>query len=235
MHYLYKITNTLNNKIYIGQSNKETERWRQHKYLSRQLYPIQYIHRAMVKYGVENFKYEVIACCLSKEYADETEKTLIDQYDSRNKKYGYNISPGGDIVWNSGLPKERQPMFGKHHKDESKKKISESNKGKIIIITEEQKRKMSDAHKGKTHSQETIEKISSSNQGICRSLETRNRMSQSKMGSKNKTGKFKYTEEQKLEIINLHLSGLSHDKIAIMYNYSSGTISNIIKRYKSNE
>jgi len=95
MHYLYRITDALNNKIYIGQSNKETERWRQHKYLARQNEPVQYIHRAIKKYGVENFTYEVIAQCLTQEDADETEILLIKQYDSRNKDKGYNVAP----VW----------------------------------------------------------------------------------------------------------------------------------------
>jgi len=144
MHYLYKITDNLNNKVYIGQSNKETERWRQHKYLARQDEPIQYIQRAIKKYGVENFTYEVIAMCLTQEDADWTETELIKQYDSQNKEFGYNIAPGGDHSWNAGLPSEQQPMYGKHHTEESRKKISESNIGKEMPPhTDEWKQNMS--------------------------------------------------------------------------------------------
>jgi hypothetical protein len=49
----------INQKIYIGQSNKETERWRQHQYLARQENPIQYIHRAIKKHGINNFTISV--------------------------------------------------------------------------------------------------------------------------------------------------------------------------------
>src|ERR1017187_925056 len=104
MYYLYKIINMLNNKVYIGQSNKEKERWRQHKYYARQEKPIQYIHRAMAKYGIENFAYEVIAACVTQVDTDEIETQLIKQYDSRNKSYGYNIAPGGNASWNRLKP-----------------------------------------------------------------------------------------------------------------------------------
>lgn len=97
MHYLYRITNLLNQKVYIGQSNQEKERWRQHKYYSR--YPEktrQYVHRAMAKYGINNFIYEVIACCKTQDEANLTEDILIDQYDSKNVNKGYNIASGGN-------------------------------------------------------------------------------------------------------------------------------------------
>lgn len=143
MHYLYRIMDTLSGKVYIGQSNKENERWRQHKYFARQEEPIQYIHRAMKKYGIENFIYEIIAMCRTQEDADKTEIEIIKQYDSRNKEYGYNVAPGGDHAWNVGLPSELQPMYGKHHTEESRKKISESNMGKIAPHTEQWKIDMS--------------------------------------------------------------------------------------------
>jgi group I intron endonuclease len=159
MHYLYKITDTLNNKVYIGQSNKETERWRQHKYLARQDMPIQYVHRAMKKYDIENFTYEVIAMCKTQEDADQTEMLLIKQYDSHNKDNGYNVALGGDHAWNAGLLKEQQPMFGKHHTEESKLKSSISNTGKKKPKTEEWRKQMSEAHKGQVRSPEAIKKM----------------------------------------------------------------------------
>jgi GIY-YIG catalytic domain. len=63
MHYLYRITNQLNGKVYIGQSNNK-RRWSQHKYFAKHPEQTgQYIHNAMAKYGVENFIFEVIATC----------------------------------------------------------------------------------------------------------------------------------------------------------------------------
>ena len=65
MGYIYKIENLLNHKIYIGQTTKEraTDRFSQHRYLARHLEQetsISYLHRAMNKYGVHNFSFEVI-------------------------------------------------------------------------------------------------------------------------------------------------------------------------------
>lgn len=149
MFYLYKITNQLSQKVYIGQSNKETERWRQHKYFSRQEKPIQYIHRAIAKYGVENFTYEVIAMCKKEDDVDELETQLIKQCDSQNKLYGYNIAPGGETPWNRGLPREQQPMFGKKQSEFFLKRMSEVHTGKLAPHSQEWKDNMSKTMKGR--------------------------------------------------------------------------------------
>lgn len=96
MHYLYRITNCLNNKVYIGQSDNANRRWAYHKNQATKKKPAQYINRAMKKYGIDNFQFEVIATCLTQEDADEIEVLLIQQYDSRNNENGYNIKSGGD-------------------------------------------------------------------------------------------------------------------------------------------
>lgn len=148
MQYLYIIQNILNGKLYIGQTNDPSRRWTFHKTMSR-CNQIQYIHRAMAKHGIKNFVFKVIATCCTQEDADFTETQLIVQYDSRNKKIGYNLAPGGDVAWNKNLPKEQQPMYGKNHSEESKRKISESQKGIAKPKpSEETKRKMSSSHKG---------------------------------------------------------------------------------------
>ncbi|MGI0058802.1 MAG: GIY-YIG nuclease family protein [Nitrosotalea sp.] len=129
MFYLYTITNTLDSNIYVGQTVKPKERWSQHKAYARNEKPIQYIHRAMAKHGVDNFVCEVVAICRTQEDADEVETQLIRQYGSLDKNKGYNLSPGGDIAWNRGLPKELQPMHGRQHSKKTKKQISLSNVG----------------------------------------------------------------------------------------------------------
>src|SRR5208282_6002188 len=72
MHYLYRITDALNNKVYIGQTVDNKKRWMQHKsYAKNPEKTGQYIHRAMNKYGVENFTFEIIGAIrkkLSKNY-----------------------------------------------------------------------------------------------------------------------------------------------------------------------
>lgn len=92
MHYLYRITNLPNKKVYIGQTVNDKKRWVQHKRLAMSPDKTgQYIHRAMFKYGVENFIYEVIAQCITQYDANEIEAQLIIQKDSINKGKDWNI------------------------------------------------------------------------------------------------------------------------------------------------
>lgn len=65
MGYIYKITNKINNKIYIGQTIKErpSDRYSQHRYLANhpeQEKGISYLHRAMALDGLDNFQFEII-------------------------------------------------------------------------------------------------------------------------------------------------------------------------------
>lgn len=93
---IYKITNTLNNKCYIGCSTDIENRWKSHrqrafvegKEFDKPLY------RAFRKYGIENFKFEVLSEC-KKEELGELEKVFIQYYNSY--KNGYNATVGGDI------------------------------------------------------------------------------------------------------------------------------------------
>lgn len=165
MHYLYKITDTLNDKIYIGQTIDNDRRWKRHKYSSKQENPVQYISRAIKKHGEENFIYEIIATCKTSKDADETEKILIIQYDSRNKEKGYNLAPGGNYI-----------MLGRHHSEETKKKISIAHKG--IKLSEEHKNNLSLAHTGYKMPDDQKENISKSKIGKLKSKETRKKMSQ---------------------------------------------------------
>lgn len=73
---IYKIINTVNGKVYVGQSINIYERWAQHKYKS--IYPEELgynsaIHAAMRKYGFENFIFEIIEEC-EPELLDERER-----------------------------------------------------------------------------------------------------------------------------------------------------------------
>lgn len=94
MGYIYKITNTLNNKIYIGQTIKTVEkRFQQHKNNSNKPYFSQIVlYKAFNKYGVENFICETIEE-VENEQLDEREKYWIDYYDSYFE--GYNSTLGG--------------------------------------------------------------------------------------------------------------------------------------------
>lgn len=168
MHYLYKITNLQNNKIYIGQSNNPEYRWKQHKYDSQRMNPIQYIHRAIAKYGIVNFIHEVIATCNNQEDADFIEDQLIIQYDSRNKDKGYNLKAGGSHGAHSEETKQKQrqatinqiatqghPAAGRIVTEEEKGLHRKARLENPIEYTSELKQKMSDAHIGIKDSDET--------------------------------------------------------------------------------
>ena len=94
---IYKVTNKINGKVYIGQSVDIGRRWREHMTVKDDIY----FHKAIQKYGVENFKWEVIEKCKKKDL-DEREIYWIEYYDSFNK--GYNCTKGGDGNSGEGNP-----------------------------------------------------------------------------------------------------------------------------------
>lgn len=181
MYYIYVIQNKLDLKVYVGQTVNPKKRWCDHKWLSKNK-PEQYIHRAMVKYGIGNFIFQVIDQTDDGYKIDELETGWINWFKSKSKEYGYNISPSGSSAWNRGLPMEQQPMYGKHHSEESKQKISKSNLGKVIPHTKEWRLKMSNILKGHFTSEETKLKISYKHKGKIVSDETKLKMSMVKMG-----------------------------------------------------
>lgn len=88
---IYKITNKINGKIYIGQSNDPTARWRDH-IIGYGNNKISLIHRAIQKYGEKNFTFEILGWF---EDYNEKEKYYIHFYKSL-APYGYNIQVGGE-------------------------------------------------------------------------------------------------------------------------------------------
>lgn len=91
---IYKITNQINGKVYIGQSVNIKERWRRHRTAVNENTNLP-LYRAIQKYGLENFTFEVIEECLKKEL-DEKEIYWIKYYNSINPERGYNLSLGGN-------------------------------------------------------------------------------------------------------------------------------------------
>jgi group I intron endonuclease len=83
---IYKTINLINNKIYIGKDVRD----RNYYYGSGMI-----LKQAIKKYGIGNFKKEIIECCESKEELCEREKYWIEKYHSTNPKIGYNITIGG--------------------------------------------------------------------------------------------------------------------------------------------
>ena len=88
---IYKITNLVNGKVYIGQTIQGiTARWNGHLHKDG----CKFIHNAINKYGRNNFKIEVLEYC-HKDLLDEREIYWISYYNSNDRHYGYNILKGG--------------------------------------------------------------------------------------------------------------------------------------------
>lgn len=100
---IYKITNKINNKSYIGQSIDIERRWKQHTTEPFNDNADTYntlFYRAIRKYGLENFQFEVIEQCL-KEQLNEREKYWIQYYNTyvdNPNSHGYNMTKGGEYT-----------------------------------------------------------------------------------------------------------------------------------------
>ena len=112
MGAIYKITNKINGKIYIGQTSSTTEeRWKGHKYAWHSTRSCPTLYNAFDKYGIENFEIEEIEQCNTKDL-NEREIYWIKQYNSYEE--GYNATVGGEgnrrldyfliyNLWDAGL------------------------------------------------------------------------------------------------------------------------------------
>ena len=197
---VYKTTNLINGKIYVGQDTKNNP-----KYLGSGTL----LKKSIAKYGKENFRKEILESCVDKNLLDEREKYWILTLNSRDLKIGYNIANGGEGT------------TGLKHSAETKEKISKIHKGKklsnehIEIIrkyskqrpkskefleqqscinkhwpigskhTDETRQKMSEYHKanpvrywlGKKRPLDAIEKAKQSNRGFKHSAEHKKKIS----------------------------------------------------------
>lgn len=112
---IYKYENKINHKIYIGQTNNLERRKREH--LIGHSYRTSLIERAIQKYGIENFNFEVIE--RTEDY-DKREKYWINYYRSY-KPYGYNICEGGGYLPNQQKENHSQVIIT----EETARKIQE--------------------------------------------------------------------------------------------------------------
>lgn len=188
---VYKITNKVNLKVYIGQSINIRTRWKDHiNSLNRGNSHSILLQRAWNKYGQENFSFEILELC-EEDMLDEIEIKYINIYDACNN--GYNIESGGNEnkhlaektkqkighanrgrrhsekskrKMSESRTGENNGMYGKHHSDEAKQKMSEAKKGKPgTPRSDYQKERARLANLGKEKSEETRRKISEANKG----------------------------------------------------------------------
>ena len=166
-YVVYKITNKINNKIYIGVTNNTKLRWSangsQYRDTSKEGNRRPFWN-AIKKYGWDNFEKEVIIRNLTKEQAYEKEVQMIKIFNSTNRNIGYNLSPGG----NGGVIYKEHPrgMLGKKHTLENNIRQKEfmSNKQNNPMFNGKTVWGKTHPHpkgmKGKSHSEEKRRQIS---------------------------------------------------------------------------
>ena len=194
---VYCHTNRINGKKYIGQTTRTLKErigndGKGYSY---------YIGQAIKKYGWENFETEILEEIESEDLnelhlkLDEREIYWIVFYDTTNT--GYNITEGGNssLAWTDSM-REKLSKTNKGHpvSDETKRKISEANKGrKRPPVSEETRKKLSEANKrrktfgsrkGQKTSEETKKKLSEAHKG--------KKMSKESMEKRTKTRRDKY-------------------------------------------
>ena len=165
---VYKHT-TPSNKVYIGitSQNNISRRWQNgFGYKNNK-----HFFNAIIKYGWENIKHEILYTNLTKEQACDIEIQLINAYQSNKSKFGYNQSNGGEYGRN-GVP-----------------------------LSEETKNKLSLAHKGKHLSEKTRHKCKINNLGKHKCSEiNRKKLSEKRKGKGNPMYGHTFTKEHKYKL-----------------------------------
>jgi group I intron endonuclease len=201
MMIVYKTTNLINNKIYVGKDSHSNP-----KYLGSGVL----LKQAFKKYGRENFIKEILEVCETPKQLDEREIFWIAELQATKREIGYNLAQGGtggktrETPWNKGISpsaetreKLRQKSLGGKGNTiphipwnkglkidvltpETREIIREKNLGQKRSV--ETKLKMSVASKGKPKSEEHKAKLSVVNKGKKLSALTKTKMSEARKG-----------------------------------------------------
>jgi group I intron endonuclease len=143
MYSIYLITNSINEKKYVGKTSLSApDRWKQHLN-DTQKGRNGRIGRAIRKYGKDSFQIITIDNASNNERACEFEKYYIALYETHKKSIGYNLTMGGD---------------GGTFTEEGRKKLSEKSK-KMWAENYDYMRSVMPSFAGHKHSPETIEKL----------------------------------------------------------------------------
>lgn len=201
---IYKITNKINGKLYIGQTIHPNRRWIEHKQKARHGQDLFPIHLAIKKYGEENFLFEIIEWT---ENYDNEERRLIKEFNTLCPN-GYNIGKGG----------ENYVMYGE---DNPRNRVKNSDIP--LIIQDLKENKMTDRAIAQKYNL-TDKIIADINHGYT------HKQSNEIYPIRKRSGCQKLTLDQVAEIKDLlSTTLLSYQELADKYNVSKGTIASINK------
>ena len=216
---VYMHRNKINNKKYIGITKTSLTKRWGNNGSGYRSNKQPLFSRAIEKYGWDNFEHVVLFENLSQNEACDKEVELITKYKTQDPKYGYNIQPGGQLG-NAGVK----------FSDESKKKMSDAKKG--CTLTEEHRRKISESckgHKPCVHTEETKKKLSDLNKGKKLSEETKKRISESLTGIKRSPETLQKRKSHNPMLVRVYCPelGMEFDCIADAAKYTGAQRSNI--------
>lgn len=196
---IYKITNLINGKIYIGQSQHPNRRWVEHCSHAKNNTDQYPIHLAINKYGKDNFKMEILEW--TEDY-NNRENQLIKEYNSYCPN-GYNVINGGP----------NPVMYGENHPRDKVK-----DKDLPLIIQDLKENKLTDREIAKKFNL-TDKIIADINHGYSHKVDNIT------YPIKIKKGRQKLTEQQADEIkYLLKTTKLSYSEIGKKYNITKGNV-----------
>lgn len=170
-----------NNKLYIGLTNNFTHRMTQHKSNKKH----GKLTNAIKKYGFDNCKKEIIACCLTKQDACEIEMDLIKKYNTIER--GYNTTIGGELS-----PMLTQSVYDKLLITVKTEESIDKRKKAALIAWENDDRRKNISEKNKKRFQDPkYKKIIISAITSKKSIENRNKTKRTKEWSKKQSNKLK--------------------------------------------
>lgn len=157
---IYLIINTKNGKFYIGQSQDINRRWNSHRSnLRKNTHSNCHLQRAWNIDGEDKFKFLVLEYCPI-EQLDEREQIQLNAHVNGDNCYNIAVDATAPNRGRTGT------MLGKHHTEETRRKISAAKKGKPgFSPSEDLRQKISAANKGKLKTPETRRKLSEAHRG----------------------------------------------------------------------
>lgn len=236
---IYLITNTVNGKVYVGKSGNPAGRWCDHKKVAqggREKYPEEFfaVHAAMHKYGIQNFRFDILEEFDSEDEAYYFETWWIEFLGSHRKTQGYNCNMGGKGGI-SPSPETRQKLIAAANRPEKirlssdmMKKRHQDNPGFLLSI-----HKGNQYTRGRVLPQEEKDHLSKIFTGRIVSENTKKKMSEAQSGEKHSQARLTKADVLEMrEAFNKLTSGKKQfcETMAQKYGVGTKTIENVVYR-----